>query len=113
MTFPSARSPRLIAVASFSLVPVARVRFWRSEPAKSTRHIFAETTVVGVVVSEESESPFSFAFPLLFLLLITRLLPRCSRVSVTIACDLEEAAFTAVAPVARLLPAEESREASC
>ena len=83
MTFPSASSPLLMFMLSLNRAPMARVRLFLSEPAKSTRWNFA------------------LLYAPRFARMRSRVRCRCSRMIVNIACERDDPAFMLVAPVVR------------
>ena len=89
MTFPSASRPQLMLIASFSRSPVALVRFWRSEPARSTKWNLESRTSSWIEPSAAGK--------------------RCSSESVKMAWEREETEFISVLPVVRAIaPASSS-----
>ena len=98
MTLPSAERLALILLDSWSLFPVAPVTATRSDPARSTRWSFPTRT------ADDDEAAAAASFDPDLVLSSSPLptaAPHLSIVIVSTACDLEDASFSLVAPVAR------------
>jgi hypothetical protein len=88
MTLARANRPTLMEMLSFSRSPSARVRFSRSDPARSTKWNLEQRV---------SSSP-------------SALVTRCSKNRVTTAWERDDVAFISVAPVARVERLRRERE---